>query len=72
MAFIDVDEFLVIRDASVESLPQLLSEYTDYGALAVNWQVTAMHSQCMYLLSWQQRLPLKNHQAVLFSPDLAM
>lgn len=40
MAFIDVDEFLVIRDAAVASLPQLLLDYTDYGALTVNWQVT--------------------------------
>ena len=40
MAFIDVDEFLVITDTTVASLPQLLREYTDYGALAVNWQVT--------------------------------
>ncbi len=30
----------MIRDANATSLPQLLREYTDYGALAVNWQVT--------------------------------
>ena len=40
MAFIDADEFFVIRDAAVASLPQLLWDYTEYGALAVNWQVT--------------------------------
>lgn len=39
MAFIDADEFIVIRDAAVASLPQLLKDYTDYGALVVNWQV---------------------------------
>ena len=39
MAFIDVDEFLVIRNSTVTSLPQLLREYTDFGGLAVNWQV---------------------------------
>ncbi len=39
MAFIDVDEFLVVKDATMASLPKLLSEYTDYGALAANWQV---------------------------------
>ena len=71
MAFIDVDEFLVIRSATVTSLPQLLREYTDYGALAVNWQVTtgpavAMHSQPLKLLdrlSFQygiQDVPVKN------------
>ena len=40
MAFIDADEFLVVKDATVASLPKLLSEYTDYGALAANWQVS--------------------------------
>ena len=39
MAFVDADEFIVIRDPAVASLPQLLREYTGYGALAVNWQV---------------------------------
>ena len=39
----DVDEFFVITDCTVGSLPQLLREYTDYGALAVNWQVLHMH-----------------------------
>ena len=34
----------MIRDRTVGSLPQLLREYTDYGALAVNWQVLHMHS----------------------------
>ena len=39
MAFVDADEFIVIRDPAVASLPQLLREYTGYGALVVNWQV---------------------------------
>ena len=39
MAFIDVDEFLVIRDATAD-LPTLLREYeAEAGALAVNWVV---------------------------------
>ena len=47
MAFIDVDEFLVITDPTVSSLPQLLRDYTDYGALAVNWQVHDMHQAAL-------------------------
>ena len=39
MAFIDADEFLVLRDSSVAAMPQLLKEYTQYGALVINWQV---------------------------------
>ena len=37
IAFIDVDEFLFIRDPSVANMPALLHEYEDYGGLAVNW-----------------------------------
>ncbi|KAK9834848.1 hypothetical protein WJX81_003498 [Elliptochloris bilobata] len=39
IAFIDADEFFVLRDPSVPSLPALLEEFEDFGALAVNWQV---------------------------------
>ena len=39
MAFVDADEFIVIRDPAIASLPQLLREYADYGALVINWQV---------------------------------
>ena len=35
----------MIKDRTVGSLPQLLREYTDYGALAVNWQVLLAISQ---------------------------
>ena len=38
MAFIDADEFFVIKDGT-PSLPALLREYEDFGGLAVNWQV---------------------------------
>ena len=38
MAFIDADEFFVLRDAHVPDLPALLAEYEHFGALAVNWQ----------------------------------
>ncbi len=38
MAFIDADEFFVLRDARVPDLPALLAEYEHFGALAVNWQ----------------------------------
>lgn len=37
IAFIDVDEFLILRDKSVANLPALLHEYEDQGGLAVNW-----------------------------------
>ena len=39
MAFIDADEFLVIRDINMAAMPQLLKEYTQFGALVINWQV---------------------------------
>jgi hypothetical protein len=38
MAFIDADEFFVLRDARAPDLPALLAEYEQFGALAVNWQ----------------------------------
>ena len=41
MAFIDVDEFLLLRDPHVASLPALLSEYEDQAGIGVNWQVVA-------------------------------
>lgn len=37
MAFIDVDEFLILRDPSLPSLPAMLHEYEAYGGLVVNW-----------------------------------
>ena len=37
IAFIDVDEFLFLRDKSVANIPALLHEYEEYGGLAVNW-----------------------------------
>ena len=37
IAFIDVDEFLFLRDPSFASMPALLREYEEYGGLAVNW-----------------------------------
>lgn len=37
IAFIDVDEFLILRDSSSVSLPALLHDYEEYGGLAVNW-----------------------------------
>ena len=37
MAFIDVDEFFFLRDPNISSMPQLLQEYEDHGALVVNW-----------------------------------
>ncbi len=45
MAFIDVDEFLLLRDPSAASLPALLSEYEDQVGLAVNWQVRGLLCQ---------------------------
>ncbi|KAI7840766.1 hypothetical protein COHA_005580 [Chlorella ohadii] len=38
MAFIDTDEFLVLRDGTPD-LPTLLKDYMEYGGLVVNWQV---------------------------------
>ena len=37
VAFIDVDEFLILRDPSTVTLPALLHDYEEYGGLAVNW-----------------------------------
>ncbi len=37
IAFIDVDEFLFLRDPKVADMPALLREYEQYGGLAVNW-----------------------------------
>lgn len=33
------DEFFILRDQRTASLPALLMEFEDFGALAVNWQV---------------------------------
>ena len=33
------DEFFLLRDERTASLPALLREFEDFGALAVNWQV---------------------------------
>ncbi len=41
MAFIDVDEYFIITDSNITLLPNLLKDYTDYGALVVNWQVSS-------------------------------
>lgn len=38
MAFIDVDEFVVLRDATPD-FPTLLREFEDAGALVLNWVV---------------------------------
>lgn len=40
MAFIDGDEFFVITDPAMASLPDLLLEYEGFPGLAVNWQVS--------------------------------
>lgn len=37
IAFIDVDEFLFLRDPKVADMPALLHDYEAYGGLAVNW-----------------------------------
>lgn len=39
LAFIDVDEFLYITNPGATGLRELLSNYSGYGALAVNWIV---------------------------------
>lgn len=41
MAFVDSDEFMVIKDPTINNLPDLLKQYVAFGALAVNWQVLA-------------------------------
>ncbi|PSC67481.1 glycosyl transferase family 2 [Micractinium conductrix] len=38
MAFIDTDEFLVLRDGT-PTLPDLLKDYVAHGGLVVNWEV---------------------------------
>ncbi|KAK9832547.1 hypothetical protein WJX81_008051 [Elliptochloris bilobata] len=44
MAFIDVDEFIVLKTKEHWSLPQLLMEYKDEGALAMNWVMFGSNS----------------------------
>ena len=39
MGFIDVDEFLVIKDRSVTDLPTLLKRFEGKGGVAVNWRL---------------------------------
>lgn len=39
MAFIDADEFIVIKDKRMPELTRLLWEYEGYGGLVINWQV---------------------------------
>jgi hypothetical protein len=53
MAFIDADEFLQLRDASVPNLPALLSQYEDEAGLAVNWQVGAAARAFLRSSSWR-------------------
>lgn len=48
MAFIDADEFLVLKDPDMAAMPQLLREYTQFGALAINWQVLFCHCTAQY------------------------
>jgi hypothetical protein len=36
MAFVDVDEFLLLRDGTPD-MPTLLKDYEQYGGLVVNW-----------------------------------
>ena len=54
------DEFFILRDPRIASLPALLSEFEDFGALAVNWQVrqgAACESVCACSLPFRP-LPL--------------
>lgn len=46
MAFVDTDEFFVIMDPSVATLPDLLQQYEGHGGLAVNWQVGPLTPLC--------------------------
>ena len=45
IAFIDVDEFIVLKATPHSSLPAFLTDYADEGALAVNW-VNEVQSNC--------------------------
>ena len=42
IAFIDIDEFIVLKSTTHTSLPAFLTDYADEGALAMNW---VSHSQ---------------------------
>ena len=37
IGFIDLDEFVVLKDPSIPDLPSLLSGYEGFGGLAMNW-----------------------------------
>ena len=45
MSFTDMDEFFVLRNASIPDMPALLREYEEFGGLAVNWQVCLLSSR---------------------------
>ena len=50
IAFIDVDEFIVLKATPHSTLPAFLTDYADEGALAVNW-VCASQSERLCLSS---------------------
>lgn len=42
MSFTDADEFFLVRNSSISDMNQLLRQYEGFGALVVNWQVSAV------------------------------
>jgi Glycosyltransferase family 92 len=45
LAFIDVDEFIVIDDQT-KSLPEMLIDFEDYGGVALNWIMFGSSGKC--------------------------
>ena len=65
MAFIDADEFFVIKDGT-PSLPALLREYEGFGGLAVNWQVGPASALISRMLPCCRRVGLRARMASLW------
>ena len=64
------DEFFVLRDQRTASLPALLREFEDFGALAVNWQVQQQgatyesNCACPHPLPCNKQLAAAEHSTV--------
>ena len=64
MGFIDVDEFLVIKDRSVTDLPTLLKRFEGKGGVAVNWRLFGSSG---HLQKPAGTLPQQDKLVVVFS-----
>lgn len=68
LAFIDVDEFLVLHDTNKTSINDLMFDYAAYGGLAVNWVVFGSSGHKIrpsggVLINYQKCLPLQQAES---------